>query len=264
LLTRCLFCKQSSVLSRSMEHVVPESLWNTQHVLPPGVVCDACNNYFSREVERPFLESPSIRALRFHEAIPSKRGRIPDAEGILTPGFPVVARRLVDGPYKLALDLSPEAFAHVLNQKEGIVLLPVSSSPPPDNSVSRLLAKMAIEAMALRLLDKAGGLEYLVDEIQLDELRDHARRGNPRTWPYHSRRIYESDRRVIDSEGGSGQTVHEFDFLVTEHEEWYFVFALFGHELTINMGGPEVEGYISWLAAHDQASPLYWGKNASL
>src|SRR6267154_1084155 len=55
IVVRCIFCKQNSALSRSVEHIVPESLGNTQHILPIGVVCDACNNYLAREVEKPLL-----------------------------------------------------------------------------------------------------------------------------------------------------------------------------------------------------------------
>ena len=34
----CIFCKSDSRESRSTEHVIPESLGNTEHTLPPGVV----------------------------------------------------------------------------------------------------------------------------------------------------------------------------------------------------------------------------------
>lgn len=74
---RCIFCKQDSSGSVSVEHIVPESLGNTQHVLPVGVVCDACNQYFARKVERQLLESPMFRLLRSNMAVPNKRGRIP-------------------------------------------------------------------------------------------------------------------------------------------------------------------------------------------
>lgn len=74
---RCIFCKHDSSTSVSVEHIVPESLGNIDHVLPVGVVCDGCNQYFARKVERPLLESPMFRLLRADMAIPNKRGRIP-------------------------------------------------------------------------------------------------------------------------------------------------------------------------------------------
>jgi hypothetical protein len=51
--------------------------------------------------------------------------------------------------------------------------------------------------------------------------------------------------------------VHEFTILAPLDEEWFFVLAIFGHELVISYEGPEVSGYRKWLAAHNYASPLY-------
>ncbi|GMQ79286.1 MAG: hypothetical protein BMS9Abin02_1861 [Anaerolineae bacterium] len=73
----CIFCKADSAATRSVEHIIPESLGNTDHVLPVGVVCDGCNQYFARKVERPLLESGMFRLLRADRRVPSKRGRIP-------------------------------------------------------------------------------------------------------------------------------------------------------------------------------------------
>ena len=60
-----------------MEHIVPESLGNVEHVLPVGAVCDGCNQYFARKVERQLLESPMFRQLRAAMNVPNKRNRIP-------------------------------------------------------------------------------------------------------------------------------------------------------------------------------------------
>ncbi|MBT3070018.1 HNH endonuclease [Rhodomicrobium sp. Az07] len=55
--------------------LVPESLGNRQHVLPKGIVCDGCNNYFSRKVEnrfwicQPFDSCVSSRTLKASAAI---------------------------------------------------------------------------------------------------------------------------------------------------------------------------------------------------
>lgn len=69
---RCIFCKNDSGNSTSCEHIIPESLGNTTQILPPGVVCDKCNNYFSRKVEKPFLETQGIRDLRSFRFITSE------------------------------------------------------------------------------------------------------------------------------------------------------------------------------------------------
>ena len=51
---RCIFCKTKSSACVSVEHIIPESLGNTQHILPRGWVCDSCNNYMATKVEKPF------------------------------------------------------------------------------------------------------------------------------------------------------------------------------------------------------------------
>lgn len=73
----CIFCKKDSSGSRSVEHIIPESLGNTEHILPREIVCDACNQYFSLKVEKPVLGSGTFRFLRSKMSIPSKKGRIP-------------------------------------------------------------------------------------------------------------------------------------------------------------------------------------------
>lgn len=79
---KCLFCKQSSTDTKSVGHIVPESLGNTTFILSLGYVCDKCNNYFVHEVEKPFLELPELRLLRFQETIPNKKNKMPTINNI--------------------------------------------------------------------------------------------------------------------------------------------------------------------------------------
>lgn len=115
--------------------------------------------------------------------------------------------------------------------------------------------------MAARLMEHPDGLEYLVDEPQLDPLRNHARRGDVRDCPIHLRRIYDPNAKWIDEAGAPIQVVLELDILVTDWGELFFVIALFGMELAINYGGPEINGYERWLSINKGASPFHSGKN---
>lgn len=258
---RCIFCRADSSSSRSEEHIIPHSLGNRRHVLKPGIVCDACNNYFSREVERPFLNAPAIQHLRFHQVLESRKGSIPPIPGLIRPDIAVTLYR----DYKtgsISVEIPTEFVNRFAAMPRGELIFPISALPPPDPVVSRFMAKVALEAMALKVAHHPEGVEYLCDEAQLDPLRDHARRGKYPVWPIHNRRIYDPDSRAYEGEVDVGQTVHEFDFLVTSANEWYFVLAIFGLELTINLGGPDIEGYQRWLVENNNASPLYSGKNA--
>jgi hypothetical protein len=123
--------------------------------------------------------------------------------------------------------------------------------------LSRFMAKVALEAMAARVVGHEGGQDYLCDEHQLDDLRDHARHGRISRWPVHTRHIYAADAKIVLPRGEPEQVIHESDFLVTPCGEWFFVLAIFGLELAINLGGPEIEGYERWLRENSNASPLY-------
>ena len=53
---QCIFCHKDTSLSKSVEHIIPESLGNKHHYLPQGYVCDQCNNYFSIKIEKELGE----------------------------------------------------------------------------------------------------------------------------------------------------------------------------------------------------------------
>lgn len=93
----CIFCKAESTSSRSVEHIIPESMGNTNHVLPIGVVCDWCNQYFARKIERQVLESPTFRLIRASMEVQSKRGRVPQwdpCDGMSKPDYRLMGRFL--------------------------------------------------------------------------------------------------------------------------------------------------------------------------
>lgn len=123
--------------------------------------------------------------------------------------------------------------------------------------MSRFLAKVAVEILAQRLMKVDGWEEALIDDPQLDLLRRYARIGDkPASWPCSHRRIYGENDLQIDAAGGH-QVLHEFTLLYTETRELYAVLCFFDEEFAINFGGPQIDGYGRWLAAHQGQSPLY-------
>lgn len=58
---RCIWCLEEppSATFKSESHVLPECVGNEQQqVLPPGIVCDRCNESFSRKVEPALIDDP--------------------------------------------------------------------------------------------------------------------------------------------------------------------------------------------------------------
>lgn len=276
---RCLFCKENSDKSKSIEHIVPESLGNKSFILPLGYVCDKCNNYFAREVEKPFLELSEIRLLRFQEAIPNKKNRMPIIEGMFNGCFPVkLKRKLSHDEVINEVEVTQDVTNILLDNsnKEMNIIVPAFTNEIQLQSslvISRFLAKMALEAFAEKVKNVENSLEELVEDKQFDAIRNHARLGIGKNWPCSIRRIYDYDKIWEYSDGKIGQMVHESDFLMIEISggveknaklvcaELYFIVALWGIEFAINMAGPEIGGYEKWLREHNNISPLYFGKN---
>lgn len=276
---RCLFCKEDSSNAKSIEHIVPESLGNKTFTLPLGYVCDKCNNYLARKVEKPFLERIDMRLLRFQESVPSKKNKIPPIPGIMD-GIPVAVKKdiqkgeVVCGigmpeELLLALSLCPQGQHRMIVPAYADDILPVQ-----DAITSRFVGKIALEALAQKLIPLENGLDQLIDDKQFDPIRNHVCRGSPRIWPCHIRRIYPHNKVWPDSAGETYQIIHESDFLIPGITEWneigpvqaelYFVIVLWGLEFAINLGGPCIEGYKTWLYEHDNISPLYFGKNDTI
>jgi hypothetical protein len=64
---QCIWCLKypsSATFFNSESHVLPECIGNIdKQVLPKGIVCDKCNNYFSGELEDRLIEEPILNTL---------------------------------------------------------------------------------------------------------------------------------------------------------------------------------------------------------
>lgn len=194
---RCIFCKDDSTTSRSVEHVIPESLGNTEHTLRPGIVCDKCNNYFAHSVEGPLLSDPFFRQQRFQSAVTTKKGQPPRVLGIHLPGPTLVeVFPNLDGSGISVGAANPSHekawIESLLNRTGGKLIIPRSHGPN-EKLMSRFRAKVALECLAVRLMDITGGIDEIVSKATLDPIRNYARRGASKFWPYHSRSLYPHD-----------------------------------------------------------------------
>lgn len=256
---RCIFCKQDSSTSRTTEHIIPESLGNRDHVLPPGVVCDRCNNYFARKIEGPLLDSGYFRQLRFRNVVFNKEGRVPTIKALYLPGR-VLVEIMRDEKGK-SIYPSKEAdmsrfIKSISTHETGTLIVP---QPPlsEEQLVSRFLGKVAMETLALIALEIPNGLSEITDKPELDELRNYVRGYSPlRDWSFHVRHIYPEDKVFYEEGYGECEILHSFKLLYTECQELYLVLVIFGVEYCINMGGSEIEGYLEWLKQHSFESPL--------
>lgn len=273
---RCLFCKQNSSNAKSVEHIVPESLGNNSQILKRGRICDKCNNYIARKIEKPFLEQYSIRLLRFEEGIPNKKGMTPEINGIIGNELVAVQKKVVDDNIISFIDMGPDQIKRLLkcNNLQTLILPAFNETDlPPNNSItSRFIAKIALESLSERMDDESCA-DYLIDNPQFDAIRNHVRYGLVDYWPCSIRRIYSAKKFWNIDKEKAEQIVFESDFLLPNinesddfqseviQSELYFIMIIWGIEYAINLGGPEIEGYENWLIEHGGLSPLYYGKN---
>ncbi len=255
----CIFCQRDSAGSTSVEHIIPESLGNEDHVLPPGVVCDDCNHYFGSKVEGPLLGSDYFRHARCWSATPSKRGRVPGVRALHPASKSLLEMvRDLDGSLHLfpAAGGSEHRWAEYLSgNRHGQLYVPVPV-PPDHFLMSRFLAKVALEVLADRMLPLDGGLEFVATDGQLDPVRKFARYGSTQAWPFSRRELYAPETAFSGVDGEPYEVLHEFALLYTGERELHLVCAIYGVEYAINLGGPEIESYKRWLRQHDGRSFL--------
>ena len=237
---RCIFCKQESSSSLSVEHIMPESIGSKKRVLAHGVVCDKCNNYFARKIEKPVLSHPSMRNLRAWHQVPSKRGNIPSLRGHIGGTDVAIGFRLgIDGK----LEIEPERLRdseHVTAEFKASLpngFLFLIEMDPPKREMSRFLCKMELETIAETFVQGEGGPEEVVDASFFDNIRTYARYGNNFSeWPYSQRRIYpETTLMRLPDTNEWVKVGFGCSFFMTKRQETLFVFCFYGIEFVINV-----------------------------
>lgn len=258
----CIFCHGDSGQSVSREHIVPEALENDGLVLPPGTVCDTCNNYLGRKVEAPVVNSAPMVALRHMQGVGNKRGRVPDMRLLLANTMD--AEMMVDrgsGKRLIVID-APEAM--LKEDFKGTSSPTVGYAAAPDSlrtsrEVARFVAKSGYEYIALENLRHVGSLVSFDGAPDLDPCRRFVRYGQgPPMWEVSVRRIYEPDALFPEDECG-GQRVWELDFLVIDDAHIVFAMSIFGLEMSVCLTGPSLAPYRNWQRATGSASLLYPG-----
>jgi len=252
----CLFCKQNSDQSKSVEHIIPFSLGNQEHILPKGVVCDSCNNYFALKIEKVLLEQDYFRSVRSRNNILNRKGRqvaeigiISHPEGCVVDVYKTTDGIIVEIPNKKIQELIRSGATRSL-------YLPLYSGPIANDLVlSRLLGKMSIEALTKKFISIDGWEDETIYKRELDMLRNYARYGNHtiRFWPYYQRNIYDEGASFFDLERskGSFEILHEYTFHYSTEGILYFIIVIMGIEYTINMAEPEIKTYEKLIKERD-------------
>lgn len=266
----CIFCHKDSSTSKSVEHIIPESLGNKEHILPKGYVCDACNNYFSVKIEKELLAQPYFVSMRRRNDIRTKKGKYV-VEDMFFPGAHKISDTIFDlNDYALYIR-DDDVVKSIIDGKCSCAIARYIEEPDhPNKIVSRFLAKCAYESIFLM----GGEHDYQLwikeqdckDSFfrDIDKLRLFARYGIGE-WPYSQRRIY-SEGTFFSYKGCEPyEVLHEQKFFyrevekIDEHKilaELYYVLVICGIEYVICVTDPDISGYNQWLKEHPNHSPI--------
>lgn len=270
---QCIFCHKESTASKSVEHIIPESLGNKHHFLPKGYVCDECNNYFAVKIERELLEQPYFKSMRFRNEILTKKGRLVK-ERMIFPGAMMageVEMNRTDGGHIEMTILDEHLYEAIEAGNTHTMIGPYLPEPEyPSTIMSRFIAKCAYEYFLYNV--GVENYEPCVQELLGDksdimkDLRRYARYGEGPYWQYNQRRIYsEGDCFVRKDEDELYEILHEMKFFTREHKRYstgfveaeiYFVMAIAGIEYAICISDPSIAEYQKWVEEHNGLSPL--------
>lgn len=269
---KCIFCHKDSSNSKSVEHIIPESLGNKEHFLPQGYVCDECNHNFAIKIERPLLDQAYFISLRFRKEILTKKGKLVKQKMVF-PGVGKctdVAMKTTDEGLIASFD-DEEIYQSIQRGRcHKMYALFLPKPEYPNDLMSRFLAKCAYEYLLFHMGPDKYDIcvrEMLGEKKDvLKELREYARYGKGKFWQYNQRRIYPEDSFFINStENVIYETLHEMTLFVKEYGEClngyteaevYYVVAIGGIEYAICLSDPDISEYKKWIEQHDGYSPL--------
>lgn len=270
---KCIFCKNDSSNSKSVEHIIPESLGNKKNTLSKGIVCDSCNNYFGNKIEKNVLEMPYFKSLRSRIMIENKKGKIPRISGFTKNKEEVEITFSLNGDNTLEVLYKDEKTLRTLLSHNEIYVPFIPEPPENDLLISKFIGKIAIEALAKRVSSVEDWQNDFIENESLDQLRDFVRygKGYP-IWPYYIRRIDGENQIKYDKKSNKFfEKLNEYDFLIPDNpsidddihkiDDLYFVMGIMGIEYTINLTNAGLNRYITWLSENQNKSILQMKKS---
>lgn len=139
---KCIFCLRDDNSGTRVEHIFPESLgggdWAT---LPPGVVCDPCNQYFGSKVESIALSDYPLNMIRLFNGVTTKKKKwasVPSYRG-----------RLEASPYPGKIGITPinDDIENAIVEGRISQLRMIAETRDP-LSLCRLMLKIGLETVA--------------------------------------------------------------------------------------------------------------------
>lgn len=265
----CIFCHKDSTTSRSVEHIIPESLGNKKHILPQGFVCDSCNHYFAVKIEKDLLEQPYFLSLRSRNNIRTKKNKLVKRKMIfpeICDSSEISTEELNNGNI-LYID-NENVYNDIINKRTHSMLELVYTEPQfPNTIMARFLAKCAMEYI-IYIIKGEQRMAFITEVMykQLKPIRMFARYGIG-NWSYSQRRVYNEGAIFTDEKCKfSYENLHEMFLFFRNYKkigknmiysEIYFATIIMGIEYVICITDPDISGYTQhWLKENNKKFPL--------
>ncbi len=167
-MSECLFCRSKINNCTKPEHIIPESLGNDTYILPIGVVCDKCNQYFSK-LDEYFCHNHLASATKLLYLDKTKKGKLP-----YLPLQDGEARRSGDNNITFSESYSKNAgkgrFSMTFFANEMVIQGTIPLPDSDSKKISRFLSKCGVEILHLKKGKLAFGKDF-------DHVRRYARYG---------------------------------------------------------------------------------------
>lgn len=193
----CLFCPNTDENQFSKEeHIVPESLGNKSYLLPKGIVCDKCNQYFSG-LDKYFCHHHLGAGRKLLERYKTKKGK--------PPSMPLEAGEMrqdetgrIHFQQSLIEGKGKEQFTISFFEKDVAIRVRLPLPDTDSKKISRFLAKAGIETLYFKM----GNMALQPD---FDFVRNYARFGSrhdfvPFLWCYQPQQSIDLYVFTFDSE----------------------------------------------------------------
>lgn len=174
---RCIWClEEKDESSFDISHVVPECVGNESQILPKGIVCKKCNNYFGTKVEPYLLSDPLFHIiavflrLQDPEDMNEFRDRVWDSTH---PPSGSVTRNM-----SLDATISPDSFNLDLQYTVG-GQISKTYKRREKAFLSRAVHKIAFESLAWVIFVKKVDTQLDIFDSDFNHVREWVRYGNP-------------------------------------------------------------------------------------
>jgi len=228
---RCIWCNRRPPEATFNEnHVLPECVGNKQQILPAGIVCASCNNYFGSKIEPVLLDDPFFHIIAVVLSLVDPDDMNAFRNRLFDQNHPS------DNPVQKSVNVSANIAKNQVSLNVAYEIkgsMSRSYTPGPLSFLSRAIHKVAFECLAYEVFVK--GIESPPDLFspQFEHVRLWAREGQPRSF---ARPVLRRMPQKLSTEWEFRMWKFEEDigFEIRMFGDWYGVSLTSLHTETLN------------------------------